>query len=87
MAKMIQPEWKDLHDLQLVMNRSDLGDIFLDGRDSMIWSDTNFDDLIVLRNRVKDDTFSEWAEQTLSAWWRRVGRKRQVCQGFPSDHQ
>ena len=66
---------RDLSFLQEWMRRPSMGNVYLIGRDSDIWSKPNLSDLIVLRARHSDDLFTQWLSDTfVSAYHRVVGR-------------
>ena len=69
MANLKQPSLHDLRLLRGWMERSDLGDVYLAGRDSTIWSNDSLQDLFVVRHRAERDLFSNWVEDKLVGWF------------------
>lgn len=66
---------RDLSFLQEWMARPSMGNVYLIGRDSDIWSKPDMSDLIVLRARHSDDLLTRWLSDSLvHAYHRVVGR-------------
>jgi len=65
---MDRPHRKDLNFLQKWMTRVDMGNVYLIGRDSDIWSEPHISDLLALKNREIEDPFSRWVADTV-VWW------------------
>ena len=66
---------RDLAFLQQWMQRPSMGNVYLLGRDSNIWSETDSSDLIALHARHAEDPFTRWLSDTVvHAYHRAVGR-------------
>ena len=63
---------RDLSFLQEWMRRPSMGNVYLIGRDSDIWSKPNLSDLIVLRARHSDDLLTRWLSDTFVQIYHRV---------------
>ncbi|KAJ9669069.1 hypothetical protein H2201_000895 [Coniosporium apollinis] len=67
-AALPEPSAYDLNDLQRFLERPDMGPVALDGLDSLVWGsttdpDSRASDLISLRGRHDEDSFSKWATE------------------------
>ena len=62
----------DLDFLQQWMRRPTMGNVYLLGRDSNIWSEPNSSDLIALHARQTDDPFTRWLSDTIVHAYHRV---------------
>ncbi len=54
------------------MERTSMGNIYLLGPDSDIWSNPDVSDLIALSARHSDDPFTTWVTDTVIHWWHRL---------------
>ena len=62
------------------MKRPSMGDVYLLGRDSEIWSKPDTPDLIALNARTAEDAFTTWVADSAVHWWHRsIGRFLRVC--------
>ncbi|KAM0798017.1 hypothetical protein BDR22DRAFT_823820 [Usnea florida] len=69
------PNPRDLAFLQQWMKRPSMGDVYLLGRDSDIWSKPDTSDLIALNARTAEDAFTTWVADRAVHWWHRsIGR-------------
>ncbi|KAH8803659.1 hypothetical protein F5884DRAFT_681882 [Xylogone sp. PMI_703] len=74
-CKLGQPSIADVQFLSSWMQRPTMGNVYLLGQDYKIWSDPDLPDLVSLRSRTADDTFTEWILNTAIRWFHRsVGR-------------
>ena len=63
---------RDLGFLQEWMRRPTMGNVYLIGRDSDIWSEPDLSDLIALRAGHSDDLFTQWLSDTFVHTYHRV---------------
>jgi hypothetical protein len=58
---------RDLNFLKKWMERTDMGNVYLHGKDNRTWSSEEWQsDLVSLKARAADDYFFEWASDTLT---------------------
>ena len=75
LASLRSPNPRDLAFLQEWMIRPTMGNVYLLGRDSDIWSNPDISDLIALNSRHADDHFTAWVTNNAVHWWHRVAGK------------
>ncbi|KAL9070527.1 MAG: hypothetical protein Q9161_004824 [Pseudevernia consocians] len=75
LASLRSPNPRDLAFLQEWMIRPTMGNVYLLGRDSDIWSIPDISDLIALNSRHADDPFTAWVANKAVHWWHRVAGK------------
>ena len=75
LASLRSPNPRDLAFLQEWMIRPTMGNVYLLGRDSDIWSIPDISDLIALNSRHADDPFMAWVANKAVHWWHRVAGK------------
>jgi hypothetical protein len=75
LMKLKSPRARNLQYLQVWMERPTMGNVYLLGADSDIWSDPNVWDLIALDQRPANDMFSAWvSDSVLPVYHRAIGR-------------
>ncbi len=75
LASLRPPNPHDLAFIQEWMIRPTMGNFYLLGQDSDIWSNPNISDLIALNARHADDPFTAWVTNKAVHWWHRVAGK------------
>jgi hypothetical protein len=70
------PLQRDLKYLTEWMIRTDMGGVYLDGEDSLTWTEKEFQgDLLTLKPRSNDDLFYRWvSDNFMSLFHRLVGK-------------
>lgn len=72
LASLGPPNLHDLAFLQEWMKRPSMGNVYLLGQDSDIWSNPDIPDLIALNARRADDPFTAWVTNKAVHWWHRI---------------
>jgi hypothetical protein len=68
-TKLQGPNPRDLAFFQRWMMRTEMGNVYLVGEDSDIWSHPDLPDLVALNARISGDPLSTWASNTVIHWY------------------
>lgn len=71
-TKLQGPNPRDLAFFQRWMTRTEMGNVYLVGEDSDIWSHPDLPDLVTLNARVSEDPLSSWASNTVIHWYHKM---------------
>ena len=78
--KISGPMKRDLRFLNRWMERVDMGNVYLHGKDNTTWSNEEWRyDLVSLKTRPADDLFYLWVYDTATHWYHKImGRHTKV---------